>query len=218
VSTAPTLRPSAEMRSYLIEQLNHVLRRPGMYGPHVESTLWMMFDHLAYLEGADTQTWWKGLRDGWSSRGAFAPTGVAGSFKHLIPGDVTDAVSSLFAEEARARDWLTLDRTLTTGEYESIRGGLAAWAQNDRSHGDVLAAFGPPSIWFGSRQPRHGKTLGYFPERREDPAVMIHLWNENAYASAHDYQAPVIAARCGHGPLPATIVFTPEGARTRPAA
>jgi hypothetical protein len=205
------------MRCYLIEQLNHVLRRPGMYSPRAESALWMMFDHLAYLEGADTQSWWKELHDRWSSRGAFPPTGVTGAFQALIAGDVTDAVTSFFAEEARVRDWLTLDRTLPVGEYESIRDALATWAQHDRSHGDVLDAFGPPSIWFGSRQPRHGKTLGYFSERPEDPAIMIHLWNENAYGSAHDYHAPVIAARCGHGPLPAAFVFTPEGARTRPA-
>lgn len=29
MSTVPLLRASAEMRAYLIEQLNHVLRRPG---------------------------------------------------------------------------------------------------------------------------------------------------------------------------------------------
>jgi hypothetical protein len=206
------------MRAYLIEQLNHVLRRPGMYSPHGESALWMVFNHLTYLESADNQPGRQALRDQWSNRGAFTPTGVTGAFKRLIPGDVTNAVSSLFAEEARDRDWLTLDRTLTADEYESLRGDLTTWAQQDRSHGDVLDAFGPPSIWFGSRQPRHGKALGYFPERREDPAIVIHLWNENAYSSAHDYQAPVIAARCGHGPLPATFIFTPEGTRTRPAA
>ena len=137
---------------------------------------------------------------------------------HVAPGHVTNAVSALFAEEAQARDRLTLDRTLTPDEYESIRDVLATWAQHDRSHGDVLDAFGTPSIWFGSRQPRHGKALGYFSERSEGPAIVIHLWNEDTYSSAHDYQAPVIAARCGHGPLPVTFVFTPEGARTRPAA
>jgi len=218
VSITPALRTSTEMRSYLIEQLNHVLRRPGMYSPHAESALWMMFDHLIYLESADDQPGWQALRDRWSSRGAFTPTGVTGAFKRLIPGDVTNAVSSLFAEEARTRDWLTPERTLTANEYDSIRGNLTTWASRDRSHGDVLDAFGPPSIWLGSRQPRHGKALGYFPEHREDPAIMVHLWNENAYDSPHDYQAPVTAARCGHGPLPTTLVFTPEGERTRPAA
>jgi len=206
------------MRSYLIEQLNHVLRRPGMYSRDVESAMWMMFDHLAYLEGADTQSWWRDLRDQWSSRGAFISTGVTGAFQRLIPGNVTDAVSSFFGEAAWMRGWLTPDRTLTVAEYGSIRDGLAIWAQHDRSHGDVLDAFGSPSIWFGSRQPRHSKTLGYFTERPEDPAIMIHLWNENAHDSAHDYHAPVIAARCGHGPLATAFVFTPEGTRTRPTA
>jgi hypothetical protein len=206
------------MHSYLIEQLNHMLRRPGMYGSDAESALWMMFDHLAHLEGADTQAWWQGLRDSWRSRSAFTQTGVTGAFKHLLPGRATDAVSSLFGEEARARGWLTTDRTLMAGEYGSARDALATWAAHDRSHGDVLDTFGPPSIWFGSRQPRHGKALGYFSERPEDPAIVIHLWNEDAYASAHDNQASVIAARCGHGPLPTTFHFTPEGARTRPAA
>jgi hypothetical protein len=234
VSSTPELRASAEMRAYLIGQLNDVLRRTGMFSPDTESPLWMVFGHLAYLEGADMRVWWPDLREAWRDRGAFISTGVTGVFRRLIPGDIVSEVASFYGEEARVRGWLTPDRTLSAGEYESMRAGLAAWMRRDRSHNDVLDAFGPPCAWFGPQQPRSGKALAYLSERSEDPVITFHLWDgagrrsaesaahgdEAAYGDRAVYgdQAAVVATRCGHGPFSATFVVTPEGERSRPAA
>lgn len=38
-----------EIHAYLVEQLNRVLRRPGMFGG--ETALWMVVDHLLFVEG-----------------------------------------------------------------------------------------------------------------------------------------------------------------------
>lgn len=43
------LASSDDMRNYLVDQFNLVLRRPGMYGD-VELAAWMAIDHLLFLE------------------------------------------------------------------------------------------------------------------------------------------------------------------------
>jgi hypothetical protein len=78
VPTARSLAASDEIRAYLIDELNLVLRRPGMFGKESELALRMLMDHLLFVECqpealADQQCVWE-------ERGAWSSTGVAGVF------------------------------------------------------------------------------------------------------------------------------------------
>ncbi len=72
---------------------------------------------------------------------------------------------------------------------------------------DVVDAFGPPSVLFGSSNPSHRKNLAYLIEAPQDPMVSVPLWNEEPL---------LLAVRFGTGPFRRTFTFTPEGLRRRP--
>jgi hypothetical protein len=212
------LRTAGEIHGYLTDQLNSALRRSGMYGG--ESAVRMLFDHLNYVEAQDTAAWAR-QQLAWEARGAWSSTGVAGAVRRYLPGQVESAMASIYAEAAHARGWLVADRPLSAGEYQAVHSTYRAWASRDRTHQDVLDAFGPPSILVGGSNPRYSKTLGYFSTRLTDPIIWFHLWNgtdpgiEPTWPPVYD-QPVLLAAREGGGPLPQAMVFTPEGERRQP--
>jgi hypothetical protein len=65
------LRSSIEIRDFLVDQLNLMLRRPGMYGG--EMAILLATDHLAYIERGE-DAWAAGL-EAMRDRGAFVCTG-----------------------------------------------------------------------------------------------------------------------------------------------
>jgi hypothetical protein len=210
------MRPAAEIHAYLVEQLNGALRRPGMYGD--ESALRLIIRHLTYVEGSDDLgEWQEAMRAG----GASYSTGVTGAVGLMLPDRPMDVVTSVYAEFARLHQWLELDRELTIEEYGAMRDQLADWCAEDRRLQDVRAAFGPPSVLFGGQNPKYSKTLGYATERPSDPMISFHLWNGSQPddpETAPEYEEPVLlAARCGNTPFEKCLVYTPEGARRRPA-
>ncbi|MFI6597953.1 hypothetical protein ACIBHX_16970 [Nonomuraea sp. NPDC050536] len=202
-------RSSAQIRGYLIDQLNLALTRPSMFGG--ELSLRILVDHLAYATGEDL-LWEEELRL-MVERGACCATMVKGAFRALFEGIDEHAPASVYAEFARNRRWLSVDRTLRIAEYESLRQGLGTWTVEDRTLGDVVEAFGTPSLWIGGTNPSFGKTLGYASERVGDPMVFFHLWND------FEYDQPILlAVRCGTGPFRETFTFTPEGRKRRNTA
>jgi hypothetical protein len=210
-------RSAAEIRDYLLRQLNSALRRPGLYGG--EMAVRLLLDHLCYAAGQDEA--WAGETRAMRSRGAFTSTGVTGAFRALIPGAYESGMASVYAEFARSRGWLAADRVLTAGEYASMRAGVEAWVTENRVLREVTDAFGPPSVLLGGSSPRRGKTLGYLTERAEDPVVFFHLWNgtdpQPAPARPPLHDEPVLlAVRCGCGPFARSFAFTPEGSQRRP--
>lgn len=88
-------------------------------------------------------------------------------------------------------------------------------------YGDVLEAFGPPSVLLGGTNPRYGKTLGYLAPDSAEPIIWFHLWNgtdpgcEPGRPPSHD-QPLLVAVREGAGPVLHAIVYTSEGERRRP--
>lgn len=217
--TDPAQPPSREqIRDHLIVKLNNVLRRTSMYGG--EGALLTVFDLLFFTEGLGTD-WWERQRAAWQARGAFSPLGPKGAFQHLLPGDVESAVASLYAEVAHKHRWLAADRSLDANEYTALRSGVGAWAGKDRTHTDVLDAYGPPSILFGGTSPRYPKTIGYLTEHADDPLVFFHLGNEAQPSSRPAWPPPyneavLFAVRCGTGAFQRSFVFTPLGQRLRP--
>lgn len=217
---APPPPSRAEIREYLVAKLNSVLRRTGMYGG--EGALIMTFDHLAFTDGLGTG-WWEQQRAAWQARGAFSPLGPKGAFQHQFPGNVESAVSSLYAESAHERGWLSLDRALTRREYDALRAGLPTWLTQDRTYTDVLNTYGPSSVLFGGSSPRYPKTIGYFTAQPQlsDPPVFFHLWNgvepgtEPTWPPQYD-EAILLAARRGGSPFHDSFAFTPHGRRLCP--
>lgn len=67
------VRSGHQMHTYLVEQVNNMVRRLGMFGG--EPALWTIFDHLFYLE--DDEYGIEDLRQSWRDRNAFTPTSVA---------------------------------------------------------------------------------------------------------------------------------------------
>ncbi|WP_174186928.1 hypothetical protein [Nocardia barduliensis] len=211
------VRSAHEMHTYLIDQVNNMLRRLGMFGG--EPALWTLFDHLFYLEGEDHGV--ADIYESWRDRNAFTPTGAQGALGRLLPDNLRSALPSMYAEAARNRGWLRLDRTLTPDEYARLRASIEPFAEQDHTWSDVVDAFGQPSVLFGGTNPRYEKTLAYATADKSDPMVIFHLWN----GVDSDTQAPwppmytdpiLLAIRCGSGPFVDSFVFTPEGNRRRP--
>jgi hypothetical protein len=217
VSDTPELRSSTEIRDYLVDQLNMTLRRPGMFGG--EMAIRLVIDHLVHVERREEA--WVRQRQAMEDRGAFTVTGVSGAFAHLIPGHYEYGMASVYAEFARAQNWLQVDRTLTATEYFAITTQMSTWVAQDRTLTDVLDAFGPPSVLFGGNNPLSGKTLSYLTKTTADSMISFHLWN----GTDPDAEAPwppiydeplLLAVRCGTGRFDHSFAFTPGGQRRRP--
>ncbi|OUC91220.1 hypothetical protein [Streptosporangium minutum] len=212
-------RSRSEIRDYLVDRLNHALRRPEMFGG--ETALLLLLDHLVYAERQDEA--WAEERQAMESRGAFTPTGVTGAFRALVPGAYQCGVASVYAEFVRARGWLQADRVLTADEHESMRQKLSTWVAQDRVLSEVLETFGPPSVLFGGNNPLYGKTLGYLTDQAKEPMLFFHLWNgtdpeaESTWPPIYD-EPVLLAVRYGTGPFRDTFTFTPEGHKRRPEA
>ncbi|WP_280266384.1 hypothetical protein [Nocardia wallacei] len=212
------VRSGKQMRGYLVDQVNNMLRRPHMFGG--EPALWIAFDHLFYLEDDDFGV--EDLRQSWRDRNAFTPTGLKGALQRQLPDNIlVDALSSVYAETARNRGWLALDRTLTRDEYLELRKAITPFTEHDHTFTEVVDTFGPPSIRFGGSSPYYGKTLAYATADRTDPMVAFHLWNGTDPGADQDLrsvhpQPVLLAIRYGTGPFPTSFTFTPEGHRRRP--
>ncbi|MFB4307324.1 hypothetical protein [Actinomadura sp. GTD37] len=216
MSNPRNLRPAAEIRDYLVDQLNLALRRPGMYGG--ETAIRMVLDHLEYAvrrDGAGLPRWLE-------EHGAWTSRGVTGAFALVIPGHYESGVASVYAEYARAQGWLKIDRTLTAAEYSSLAIEHRRWTAHDRSLSDVLETFGPPSIHLGGTNPLYGKTLSYTSGSPTDPMISFHLWNgtepdaESSWPPL--YREPVLlAVRSSGQAFETSLAFTPEGIRRRPS-
>ncbi|MEU7145571.1 hypothetical protein ABZ942_39425 [Nocardia sp. NPDC046473] len=204
------VRSAEAVHAYLIDQVNLMLRRLEMYGG--EPALWTLFDHLFFLEDADNGV--QDLHESWRARNAFTPTGVKGALQRHLPGDLGSALPSMYAEAARQRGWLRLDRTLTMDEHTHLRTSIETFVAENRTWRDVLDAFGEPSVLFGGTNPRYEKTLAYATADKSDPMVFFHLWNgsDPDTKTWPKHAEPILlATRYGTGPFAASFSFTPEG-------
>ncbi len=110
-------------------------------------------------------------------------------------------------------------RPLPAAGYARVRDRSPAWRTQDRSHSEVLAEFGEPSMLIGGSNPRCPKTLGYAATRSDSPFIFFRLWNgkqpgagtNGPQAIQSQYRSrPVMAARFIDG-----FIFTPTGAIRR---
>ncbi|MEW2625896.1 hypothetical protein [Streptomyces sp. NPDC048106] len=212
-------RTAQEVRDYLLTHLNDALRRPGMYGG--EMALRLYLDAVAFMDASE-QAWQQELKDLRTRRG-FAPTGVSGAFQDLWGDTHEGAVASVYAEIAHRQGWLRLDRTLTSAEHDEIRRVSETWCRKDRLLSDVVTAFGPPSVLFGSNNPNYPKTLAYATDRRDDTLLCFHLWNSfvpsPSSSSVSVHAEPVLwAFRDGGTLFTDGFTFTPEGSACRRAS
>jgi hypothetical protein len=206
------LAPSSEVRAHLLQQLNLVLRRPEMYGggettPQVLISLLGVVERRPELLAAQQREW--------AAQGAWTPLGVAGAFHPELPDAHDLAAMSVYVEFARRRGWLRTDRLVDADAHAAMCRALPAWAGQDRSWPDVRAAFGPPSVLIGGRNPRWSKALCYVPEGPAEPVVTFHLRNDPDAGTA---QPALLAVRRDEGPFPERFTFTPEGRRRRPGS
>lgn len=218
VSSTVNLAGADEIRAYLVDQLNSVLRRPGMYSQG-DSGLWMLMDHLLFVERRPEL--WAQERRSRVSRGAGTSTGLAGMFQDRIPGGYDqNCVASVYVEFAHRCGRLRPDRVLPVGEHHALLAKVRQWARTDRSWADVVAEFGPPSVLCGGTNPLYSKTLGYLGEDPDEPMVFFHLWNGSGPAPESawpELDEPVLlAVRLGDAPFDEAFTFTPEGQRRRP--
>ncbi len=88
--------------------------------------------------------------------------------------------ASQFGEDAHRLGRLRLDRTLTRTEHAVLVDRAVAWSKHDRSLDEIIAAFGPPSVTFGSPDPDRPKTLGHATADRTAPVVAFHLGHAQA--------------------------------------
>jgi hypothetical protein len=219
---------AGDLRGYLLTQFNQALRRLGLYGG--EDALLLLADALAFADACQPE--WSETIAGLRADGAATSARVRGAFQGLW-GDQKpsphDAVASVYAEAALPSGWVTLDRPLDRREYDDLDRSSGLWAAQDRTLTDVLAAFGPPSIWFGGTNPYYPQTLGYTtapavrPIADGGPPALIcfHLWNRPQPAAAprravHDEPVLLAVRHPGRGrPFADHFTVTPAGARHR---
>jgi len=207
-------RTVADVRGYLLSELNSALRRTGMYGG--EMALRLYFDAVAYADEREQD--WRRETDLLHERGAFVSTGVSGAVERVLGERSEHVMASVYAELAHRYGWLTLDRPLEPAEYDRVRNAVVSWCESDRTMTETLAEFGPPSILLGGNNPRYSKTFGYGTPHQ--PLVFFHLWNgtESNAASTWppDHPEPLLqAARRPADSFVEEFVFTPRGARRR---
>jgi hypothetical protein len=130
VTLSTPLATAEEVHAHLVDQLNLLLRRPGMFGG--ELALRILLDHLLFVErqpGAFTQQ----QRD-WEDRGLWSAGGVTGAFLDLIPGrNYEYGMASVYAEFAQRRGWLEPDGVLAEKAYEALKDRVRQWAREDHT-------------------------------------------------------------------------------------
>src|SRR3954471_20093933 len=135
-------RTVADVRGYLVDQLNSALRRSSMYGG--ESALRIFFDAMAFVDDRE-QDWHREL-DALRNRGASSSTGASGAVEQVLGERSEHVMASVYADLAHRYGWLKLDQPLESAEYDRIRRDVVAWCASDRTMSGTLAEFGPPSI------------------------------------------------------------------------
>lgn len=214
MATDVALAPSDEIHGHLLQRFDDVLRRPGTFGSHGngEFAAQLLVDLVLAAEQRPGLLSEQQRR--WAEQGAWTPLGVTGAFHAELPAPHDIPAMSVYAELARRLGWLRTGRLLDDEEYRALRGGIAGWTAQDRTWPDVRAAFGPPSMMIGGRNPEWSKALCYAPADPDRPLVTFHLWNEPDSGLA---QTVLLAVRVGEGPFGGQFSFTPHGRRLRPA-
>jgi hypothetical protein len=213
-------RTAGEIREYLLTQFNLALRRPGMFGG--EAAIRLLAEALAFTDSSELQ--WHEVMEQFRTQGAANSAGVRGAFQQLWGHRLDDAMASVYAQAALPLGWIRLDRALTPPEFAELRDISASWSQQNRTLAEVLATYGPPSIWSGGTNPYYPKTFGYTTAGGGDPLVCFHLWNQLLPAGAgrravHD--EPVLLAVRHPGPgdrFAESFTHTPAGLSHRRAA
>lgn len=215
-SEAEASRTAGDIRDYLLRQLNSALRRPGMFG--AEIALRLYFDAIAFTDRGERA--WAEDRSALRSREAFVSTGVTGAVERALGHRAEDVMASVYAEIAHQHAWLTLDSNLPEADYERMRNRLPAWCAQDRSHSEVVAEFGEPSMLIGGSNPRYPKTLAYATAHTGSPLIFFHLWNGTQPGAGANWppehpEPVLLAARYSGARFIDGFIFTPTGSARR---
>jgi hypothetical protein len=215
-SDAGAGRTAGDIRGYLLQQLNSALRRPGMFGGEIALRLY--FDAIAFTYCSERL--WADDLSALQSREAFVSTGVTGAVERVLGHRAEHVMASVYAEIAHQHGWLTLDSNLPEASYGRILDRLPAWCAQDRSHSEIIAEFGEPSMLIGGSNPRYPKTLAYATAHAASPLIFFHLWNGTQPGKAinwpPEHPEPILlAARHGGTRFIDGFIFTPAGSVRR---
>ncbi|MFJ4095068.1 hypothetical protein ACIPYS_26060 [Kitasatospora sp. NPDC089913] len=154
----------------LLEEFNQAVRRPDEFGGL--SVVARLLDRIAEGEQRTTGSVW--IPD---TNARLAPSAM---LRGAFPDSDVSVIASQYGEDAHRRGWLRLDRDLTPAEHAGVVDRAVAWSESDRSLGDILAEFGPPSVTFGPQDPHRPKTLSYATDDPMAPVVAFHLGSARA--------------------------------------
>jgi hypothetical protein len=209
---------AAELREYLLDQLNAALRRPGMFGGETALGLYLDAVGFAYGRHEAVQDEIAALR----RAGAFLSTGVRGAFVVLWGVCSDDMISSVYVEVARRQGWLLPDRVVPEADYQELADAIPSWCAENRGLAETLARFGP-AWWVYRHNPRWPATLTYVPESVAQPCLSFHFWNRFAQPaggagrlSEREYPEPMLlAVRRESDRFEDSLTFTRLGRRFR---
>lgn len=132
------MRTAEEIRAAKVQQLGHVLTRPGMWGTGLayEMAVWGVLHDLVFIDEREADL------------DRLTSTGVQGALAQFGDDEcsVTDRTASVYARVAARLGYYEPARRLTPGEWVRARKGAATWARSgERTLADVEAHFGKPS-------------------------------------------------------------------------
>jgi hypothetical protein len=210
------LPSSASIREYVLENLNHALRRPGMF--RGETGLVLYLDIVGFAFGNSNIL--RRFQDKRHAQKAFDPhDGVSGAFRRLWAAADDHMVASIYAEEARLQGWLRPGRWLQEAEYNRIAGMIDSWCASDRTLAASADELGLPSLCSGPTTGRWPVTLIFATENLADPMISFYFWNELKSAGRWLYDQPVLlGARREAASFPSSFTLTPTGRRMQGAA
>ena len=135
------MRTAEEIREHLVESLNLMLKRPGMFGGWAAALT--VIRNLNFIDGLD-----EGRIDVVDGNARVPSRFVA----EQLPDPREDIYHSLFLPQLHQNGWFRPDRLLTAAEHAQLVSTLELWIGEDRAGSEIVEAFGQPSWVHGGGQ------------------------------------------------------------------
>ena len=158
-----------------MEQVGHLMARPGMYATHgreLQGVAQGLLDDLCFIDERDNDAEAVG-----AALHRYGKLGVAGAFEAVFGGDCSYVaeVASIFAEEFHRLGYLEVGRRLSMSDWESVCDGLRdTFEELDVRQSEVTQRLGEPTLVVDKR------VSCYVSEQADSAWLFFDFWEDPA--------------------------------------